>query len=164
MRSKIVAEQSGAYRSTTSSMAMEAVAVTPAVACYQAQMLQERFSVSSVLNLESIWHEWEPRADELASIVPVAGLLMIDKRDIFQKIWERMLVDDTSTTESVGTRMREFGIHCGSGRRVVWEGRFGRGRFGGVFWRGRFGGRIRGFYNHRVTRKIIIYTLRYLLK
>lgn len=58
-----------------------------------------------------------------------------------------MLKDDkTSSTESVGARMIEFGISCGSSMKGCLRGRIGR------------------VYNQHVTRIICTYTLRHVLR
>lgn len=41
----------------------------------------------------------------------------MNTREMFKKTYERMIVDDTTTRESVGGRMSGFGIKCSSGRK-----------------------------------------------
>lgn len=48
----------------------------------------------------------------------------MDKRLVIKKIYERLLLDDTSTTEAVGARMMKLGFKCGSSRRGCLRGRF----------------------------------------
>lgn len=58
-------------------------------------------------------------------------------------MYSRMLVDDTSTKESVGAKMNEFGIKCGSSRM------------------GCLSGQIQCVYSQRVTGTVGIYTLQH---
>lgn len=53
----------------------------------------------------------------MASTVPVMRTVSTDRWEFVNKFYKFMLVDDARTTESVGTRIRRFGISTGSGRK-----------------------------------------------
>lgn len=59
--------------------------------------------------LLSIFHK-RLLADNLALTASVVVAIMMNKFEIVNKIFKRMLVDNTNATERGGARMREFGI------------------------------------------------------
>lgn len=58
----------------------------------------------------------------LASIAPLVGTVTVNKGDM-KTIYKCMLVDDSRIDETVGSRIREFGIQCGSSREGRQKGR-----------------------------------------
>lgn len=54
------------------------------------------------------WSEGNEQDCTLDSAASVAGKITIEKREIVKKLYERILVDDTNKTGSVGARMRRL--------------------------------------------------------
>lgn len=50
------------------------------------------------------------RDDRLASTALVAGTITKDEIEIVKKIYDRVILDDSRTSKSVGVKMSEFAI------------------------------------------------------
>lgn len=68
----------------------------------------------SKLCMDICWSDWQWVSRLLASKVPVAGTLTMNKDEILKTIYWRLLVEDATAVESTWSKMLEFGIKCGS--------------------------------------------------